>query len=132
MKKDAKPDSLEQELRQLRLGDPDPELRRRTLLAAREALHASVPARETRPVGKGWWPELALAAAALLLLFVFPPKHPAVSAPGGVAPAVSAPAELRAALGIDPELARYINARTVPAGLGPASTTFRSLHRDPS
>ena len=132
MKKDAKPDSLEQELRQLRLGDPDPELRRRTLLAAREALHASVPARETRPVGKGWWPELALAAAALLLLLVSSPKPPALSAPGGVAPAGSAPAELRAALGVDAGLARYINARTVPAGLGPASSTSRSFHRDPS
>ena len=130
MKKDSQHDRLENELRQLRLGGPDPELRRRTLLAAREALHASVPTQETRPVGKGWWRELALAAAALLLLLVSLPKAP--PAQGSTKRPAAAPEELRAALGIDPELARYINARTVPAGLGPASTTLRSTQSDPS
>lgn len=132
MNQDSRPDRLENQLRQLEMGGPDPELRRRTLAAAREALRASEPTRETRPVAMGWWPELALAAAALLLLFVSPPNPPALSAPGGVAPAVSATAELRAALGVDAGLARYIHARTVPAGLGPASSTSRSFHRDPS
>ena len=132
-------DPLHAELRQLRYADPSPELRRRTLAAAGEVLGA----RESSGLA-GWWRELALAGAALLLFNVslptsFPssalPAFPAASSPI-VAQVVAENAELADQLGLDGGLAAYLEKKSLTEALAELSarssaSRFSTLH-DPS
>lgn len=128
---------LHAELRRLRLAAPAPELRRRTLAAAGDALGA----RESSGLGS-WWRELALAGAALLLFNLsLPTSLPAVpDFPAWYAPSVAqiqaATAELSEQLGLDDGLADYLEKKSLTRALAessasPAASRYSNLH-DPS
>lgn len=129
-------DDLARELRALRLEDPSPELRRRALAAAGAALAV--------PEGSGlagWWRELAMAGAALLLFTVsLPTSLPSPSLPA--LPAWTSPtaAQLQAAadeladqLGATPGLADYLEKKSLAGALagGLADRSVRPPSRHP-
>lgn len=117
-------DQLARELRGLRLEDPSPELRRRTLVAAGEALAE----REGGGLA-GWWRELALAGAALLLFAVsLPTSLPSIALPS--LPAWSSPtaaqivadnAELTGQLGVEADLAEYFEKKSLAGAIAARS-----------
>ncbi len=132
-------DPLHAELRRLRLAEPAPELRRRTLAAAGDALDA----RESSGLGS-WWRELALAGAALLLFNLsLPTSMPAVpefpALPSWYAPSVAqiqaATAELAEQLGVDDGLADYLEKKSLTRALAESSARPASRYsnlQDPS
>lgn len=121
---DSEANRLASDLRELRLAEPHPDLRRRTLQAAREVLQAEQNPQRSWALG---FRELGLAAAGLLAVFFLTPT------PGATQPATAyfTKAELVEALGVEEQLAEYLNQRSVPAA-GTAPASLSPTNNDPS
>lgn len=115
---DAAGEALAHELRQLRYADPPPGLRRRALAGVAEQLAAPPRFRLA-----GFWPELALAAAALLIFSL----SGASFVPGPDAKPAPPPIGIASQLGLGPKLGGYLEQRQAAATGPERPSRFASL-----